>query len=591
MTRGSVFIQAFIVAATLLQGLVRGSQGEAQSDWVAVSNAQVQPALAMMARYNPEAAGRFGLDGFDEGILDLGPKIYERMRDDTRAVLTELEQRLKGAEHPKVKQDLELLIQVLKDRMARNERAYRLMLPYIKVPGIAFGGIRALVDDNVAKSRHASAVVRLKKYVGLEGGGDSIVALAKARIAERFEIDGLIGPYRVQVEKDIANSDRYVQGIAELLEGDGLEGWQEAHKQLADQIKSYNEWLEAEMLPRCRDDHRLPPELYLDRLESFGVRMSLEELIERGQAGFMEIRQAMQAMAKRIAAERGWEKDDYRDVIRALKREQLETDEILPVYRERLREIEAIVRRERIVTLPEREARIRFASEAESVRSSAPNMQPPRLIGNTGEYGEFVIPLRNPSAASDEKMDDFLHDAISWTLTAHEARPGHEMQFSAMIENGVSITRAVFAFNSGNVEGWGLYAEAIMQEHLPLEGQFFTLHMRLLRAARAFLDPMLNLGRMQPDEAKAFLMRELVLSEPMAAQEVDRYTFRLPGQAPSYYYGLMRLEALRTEVELLLAGDFDQQSFHDFILAQGLLPPDLLRQAVLEEYVPAVRGG
>jgi uncharacterized protein (DUF885 family) len=179
-----------------------------------------------------------------------------------------------------------------------------------------------------------------------------------------------------------------------------------------------------------------------------------------------------------------------------------------------------------------------------------------------------------------------LHDAISWSLTAHEARPGHELQFTAMIETGVSIPRAVFAFNSANVEGWGLYAEAIMQEHFSPEGQFFVLYMRLLRAARAFLDPLVNLGRMTPQEAKAFLMRELLLSEPMAAQEVDRYTFWMPGQAPSYYYGLMKLQALRAETELKLTGHFDQLAFHDFILAQGLLPLGLLREAVLEEFVP-----
>jgi hypothetical protein len=32
---------------------------------------------------------------------------------------------------------------------------------------------------------------------------------------------------------------------------------------------------------------------------------------------------------------------------------------------------------------------------------------------------------------------------------------------------------------------------------------------------------------------------------------------------------------------------FDQKKFHDFILAQGLLPPDLMRQAVMENFVPA----
>jgi uncharacterized protein (DUF885 family) len=30
---------------------------------------------------------------------------------------------------------------------------------------------------------------------------------------------------------------------------------------------------------------------------------------------------------------------------------------------------------------------------------------------------------------------------------------------------------------------------------------------------------------------------------------------------------------------------FNQREFHDFILEQGLLPPDLLREAVLERFV------
>ncbi|MEA3174625.1 MAG: hypothetical protein QOF42_2036, partial [Gammaproteobacteria bacterium] len=33
-----------------------------------------------------------------------------------------------------------------------------------------------------------------------------------------------------------------------------------------------------------------------------------------------------------------------------------------------------------------------------------------------------------------------------------------------------------------------------------------------------------------------------------------------------------------------------QNKFHDFILEQGLLPPDLLRKAVLEEFIPSQRG-
>jgi uncharacterized protein (DUF885 family) len=108
-----------------------------------------------------------------------------------------------------------------------------------------------------------------------------------------------------------------------------------------------------------------------------------------------------------------------------------------------------------------------------------------------------------------------------------------------------------------------------------------------MRAARAFLDPMLNLGLIKPGQALEFLQREVVLSGPMAEQEVDRYTFLAPGQATSYFYGYERLQALRTRVEIALGKGFDQRSFHDFVIGQGLLPLNLLEKAVLEQYLPA----
>jgi len=259
----------------------------------------------------------------------------------------------------------------------------------------------------------------------------------------------------------------------------------------------------------------------------------------------------------------------------------------MPTYRARLKDIEAIVRRERIVTMPTREAVIRVATEAESTAIPAPHLSPPRLIGNTGEPAEFVLPLENPNAPPGTKMDDFTFDAITWTLTAHEARPGHELQFAKMVENGTSIPRVVFAFNSANVEGWALYAEAVMQQYLPTEGQMGSLQMRLMRAARAFLDPMINLGQIEPAAAQDFLMKEVGLSEPMAKQEVDRYSFLAPGQATSYFYGYQKQLALRARAEMALGARFDEGSYHDFVIGEGLLPPELLEEAVMERYVAA----
>ena len=184
-------------------------------------------------------------------------------------------------------------------------------------------------------------------------------------------------------------------------------------------------------------------------------------------------------------------------------------------------------------------------------------------------------------------MDDFTYAAISWTLTAHELRPGHEMQFAKMVENGVSTARAVYAFNSANVEGWGLYTEAVILPYLPDEGQLCSLLMRMMRAARAYIDPELQMGTMTYAEGKRILMEDCVLSEGMTRQELDRYTFRMPGQATSYFYGFTKLMEIRKEVEKTLGAKFNQKRFHDFILEQGLLPPDLLRKAVLKEFMAA----
>ena len=173
-------------------------------------------------------------------------------------------------------------------------------------------------------------------------------------------------------------------------------------------------------------------------------------------------------------------------------------------------------------------------------------MVPPPLLNNTGQQGEFVLPLNMPAAAGsakEEKVDDYTFDAGSWTLIAHEARPGHELQFDSMLEHGVSIARSRYAFNSTNVEGWGLYAEYITKPYMPLEGQLISLQFRLLRAIRAFSDPELQAGKMQPADVMKTLTVDGCFSVPFANQEVERYTFRMPGQANSYFYGYTKLLA------------------------------------------------
>jgi uncharacterized protein (DUF885 family) len=318
--------------------------------------------------------------------------------------------------------------------------------------------------------------------------------------------------------------------------------------------------------------------------------MAPEQLAALARASFDEIQNEMMALAPEVAKEKGIPATDYRDVIRALKREQWEGPEILPNYEKRIAEIEDIIRHARLVTLPTRPMKIKLASEAESADTPGPYHVPPPRINNTGEVGVFVLPLRVPAPAgakpgTTERLDDYTFSAVSWTLAAHEGRPGHDLQFDAMVEKGVSLARSEFASNSVNIEGWALYSEAILKPYMPLDGQLMSLQQRLMRAARAFLDPELQAGKITPEQAKKLLVEDVVLSETLANQEVERYTFNNPGQATSYFYGYTELMRLRADTEKAMGPAFDQLKFHDFILGRGALPPALLRKAVFEHFV------
>jgi hypothetical protein len=559
--------------------------------WVQKSNAYAMPVLTTLAKFSPEGASRYGVPGLDREITDLTPGYNDRARAASNTMLATLERNLAAEADPPVKQDLAIMIATIRQHGEGDSLQRALMLPYFDVAGTIFQGVKTLLDDQIAADRRPAAVTRLRKYAGLEPGFTPLATLATDRTKEKLGDAALVGPSKDEVENDLRNGATYLGGIEELCKKYQLSGWEEPLAAIKKQLADYETFVRASVLPRARTDFRQPPAIYAQGLKQYGVDMAVPELVSRAEVSFKEIQNQMDALAPLVAKEKGLTVTDYRGVIHELKKKQLVGDAIMPHYQARIREIEDIIRREKIVTLPNRDMAIRFANDAETAAIPAPHMDPPRMIGNTGEKGTFVLPRHVPSANGNLDFDDFSHEAESWTLTAHEGRPGHELQFSSITERGVSIARALFAFNSVNAEGWGLYAEAEMQPYEPLDGQLFTLQSRLMRAARAFLDPGVQAGTVTKDEAMRVLTEDVGLSKAMATQEVERYTFRAPGQATSYFVGYNRILEVREEAERALGPRFDRQQFNDFVLSQGLLPPNLLRAAVVAEFIPQHSGG
>jgi hypothetical protein len=562
---------------------------DAPADWIAASNQYTNQLLAIEMKHTPELGSNEGLSQFDTEVSQPTLADEDQERRETETVISTFKSAVGQQKQKEVAQDLQIMIRTveLQFRELDFERGHK--VDFLNASQTIFRGLRVLLDEQTPSERRPAAVVRIRKYAGLEPGYKPLAEILKKRVMEQMAKPDMVYPARTEIETELARDPNYMEGIATLLEKYNLTGWQEPFNKLKSQLTEYDAWTKATVLPKARSDFRLPPEEYALNLEDYGIDIPPSQLATMAHEAFTEIQAEMKPIAEEIAKERHLPSSDYRDVIRELKKQQLVGDAILPFYQQRLKQIEKIIVEKQIVTLPDRPARIRIATAAETAAQPAPHMVPPPFLNNTGQKGEFVLPLNipaGPGQTSAEKYDDFTFDAAAWTLTAHEARPGHELQFDSMLEHGVSLARVRYAFNSTNVEGWGLYSEYLIRPYMPPEGQLVSLDYRLMRAARAFLDPELQTGKIQPADAFRVLEQDVVQSHAFAEEEVERYTYRSPGQANSYFYGYTKLIALRKDVEAALGTKFNQKKFHNFILAQGLLPPDLMRKAVMEDFVP-----
>jgi uncharacterized protein (DUF885 family) len=564
----------------------------AAAPWIEESNRYAQMLIDVHLVHSPEYGSSQGLSQFDAQIKKptLDDELAERRERD--AVIDKIKAAAASEKDRHVAEDLKILMHAIDLDDRRLDLDIHSNVPFINASEEVFQGLRILLDDQVSPERRPSAVVRLKKYAGVESGFVPTTELYRRFTEEQMAKPGMTYPSKSEIETQLGRNLNYIEGIGALFKKYQLTGWEEPYAKLRTELTDYDAWIRATLLPKARTDFRLPAAEYALNFEEYGIDLAPAEIAARAHVAFKEYQSEMAQIAARIAKQRKLPSSDYRAVIAELKKTQITGDAILPFYEKRLKEIESVIVKENIVTLPDRPAIIRLATAAETVQQPAPHMKPPPLLHNTGQRGEFVLPLNIPSATggAEDKYDDFTFDAVAWTLTAHEARPGHELQFDSMVENGTSIARAQYAFNSTNAEGWGLYSEYLIEPYMPLEGQLMSLDLRLLRAARAFLDPELQSGKVTPEDAYRVLQDDVVLSHAFATEEVERFTFRAPGQANSYFYGYTRLLELRKETEKALGKKFDPKKFHDFILAQGLLPPDLLRQAVLHDFVPGELG-
>src|SRR3984885_1064014 len=429
-----------LIAAIFLTGLTALAFGEqpganSSKDWIKRSDAYTRVLLDVQLEHDPERGSREGIARFDERISH--PTLADELakRRELQTALAKTDAARTREPNEKVRADLDILHKAFELQFRKEDYALQHEVPFLNASELVFQGLRVLLDDQVAPERRPAAVVRLRKYTGEERGYRPFVELLEQRAQSQMAKAGVIYPSKNEVETELGRNSSYVEGIGALFTKYGLQEWSGAYSKLQKQLRDYDAWVSQNILPKARTDFRLPPEEYALAFEAYGIDIPPAKIAAMAHTAFAQYQAEMAPLAAQIAKANGYSSSDYRAVIAELKKKQITGDAILPFYQGRLHEIEQIIVAKNLVTLPSRPAIIRLATAAETAQQPAPHMTPPPFLHNTGQRGEFVLPLNIPSASGGEsdKYDDFTFDAVSWTLTAHEARPGHELQFDSMV--------------------------------------------------------------------------------------------------------------------------------------------------------------
>ena len=470
--------------------------------------------------------------------------------------------------------DLEILQKTYNMQFRADDYRLDHEVTFLDPTTAVFAGLSTLLNDQArnADLRHSLGCAS----PGLESGYKPFTDVLKQRMMEQMAKPGVIYPSAGEMEYQLERNKHYIDTMRTLFDKYKLTGWRALFK-LQQQLADFDTWIRGTVLPKGRADSRLTPEEYAFSLQSYGIDLPPEQIAAQTHAAFTGIQAEMAPLAAAVAKQHGWSATGYRDVIRSLKKTQITGDAILPLYRARLKTVEEIIATKNLLTLPARPAilRLQTAAETESAQVPAPHFVPPPLMHNTGQKGEFVLPINSSIVTGNkvDKFDDYTFDAVAWPMTAHEARPGDDLEFNSIVEHGVSLARMMYALNSTNLDSWGLYSEWILQPYEPADGQLLTLQLRLLRAARAFLDSELQSGKTTPEDAAKLLENDVVLSPAYAQQEVRQYSVRSPGQANSYFFGYTMMLQLRKDTEAALGPKFNARRFHDFVLAQDFFRP------------------
>ena len=187
-----------------------------------------------------------------------------------------------------------------------------------------------------------------------------------------------------------------------------------------------------------------------------------------------------------------------------------------------------------------------------------------------------------PAARAEAHLRDLNH-ATLWSVSVHEAFPGHFLHFRHQRRIERTLRKSTLFAPVSFIEGWAHYCEQMMVE-AGLGQDDDTIELAqiaeaLLRLVRMVVGIKLHTEDLSVEQAVRLFQEEAYLKEGSARREAERGAFD-----PAYVLyaaGRLMLLKLREDLRAREGSGFSLKSFHDRLLGQGSLPLWLHRTLLL----------
>jgi uncharacterized protein (DUF885 family) len=175
----------------------------------------------------------------------------------------------------------------------------------------------------------------------------------------------------------------------------------------------------------------------------------------------------------------------------------------------------------------------------------------------------------------------FGHHVQNW----HAARAASRVGRIAAVD---CAARIAMLCGGTMAEGWACYATDLAAEFgfLTSEEQAVQRQTRRRMAARALVDIRLHHSQFSLEEAAAFYVEHIGMSETAAHAEAVKNSL-FPGTACMYLAGWEAIRDLRHEMESRQPTTYSLREFHDQLLSFGSVPVSLIARAMLAQTQPA----